>query len=66
MGFIMENKTEFDTCPICGSRDVLVTELSDGTKVRTCRDIDCPMYYIPVRYISKLPEEEASNEEHTS
>ena len=48
MGFIMENKMEFDTCPICGSRDALVTELSDGTKVRTCRDISCPMYYIPV------------------
>jgi hypothetical protein len=39
---------EYGTCPVCGHKDSLVNEAGDGTKLRTCRNVACPMFYIPV------------------
>lgn len=44
----MNNEVTYDQCPVCGNNDGLVTTLSDGTEVRSCRNCSCPMFYIPV------------------
>lgn len=39
---------EFGTCPVCGSHDAMINTRPDGSRVRTCRHLNCPAFYKPI------------------